>query len=415
MKEEIILIGGGGHCKSCIDVIEQEGRFTIAGIVDVPEKKQHKVLGYPVIGADTDLEELIKTYCNVLITLGQIKSPNRRIELFEGLIKMGACFPVIQSPLAYVSSHAHVAEGTVVMHHALINAGASVGRNCIINTKALVEHDAVIEDHCHISIGTIVNGDGVVPMGTFVGSNAIFRQNNWIRSGGNGGERFASIQCLQRPIKIAIFGASGFSRETADVALIDQVEKLVFIDLDTTRNTYYGFPLLPEDCVRDLEKDGFLFVIGLGDNATRRKIYSKFKTLKYPNLIHPCASLGYTQQSQLELTQGNIITSGVRLTSNIRMGNFGIFNLNSTVGHDCFIEDFVNLSPGVNVSGNVHLKEGTYIGTNASILQGKSIDYKLVLGEYATIGAGALVLKSVDPFDTVVGTPARSVKMDRIK
>ena len=103
MKEKIILVGGGGHCKSCIDVIEQEGRFTIAGIVDIPEKKQNNVLGYPVIGSDADLAKLIKTFPNALITLGQIKSPKRRMELFSDLMQIGARFPVIQSPLAYVS------------------------------------------------------------------------------------------------------------------------------------------------------------------------------------------------------------------------------------------------------------------------------------------------------------------------
>ncbi|MBU2622384.1 MAG: hypothetical protein KKD92_08720 [Proteobacteria bacterium] len=77
--KKIILVGGGGHSKSCIDVIEQEGRFTIAGIVDVPEKNQHNVLGYSVIGSDADLAELIKTFPNVLITLGHIKSPTRRM------------------------------------------------------------------------------------------------------------------------------------------------------------------------------------------------------------------------------------------------------------------------------------------------------------------------------------------------
>jgi sugar O-acyltransferase (sialic acid O-acetyltransferase NeuD family) len=182
MKEKIILIGGGGHCKACIDVIEQEGCFTIAGIVDVPEKKQHKVLGYPVIGSDTDLVELIKTYSNVLITIGQIKSPIRRMELFNDLMQMGACFPVIQSPLAYVSPHAKVDEGTIVMHHALINAGASVGRNCIINTKALVEHEAVIEDHCHISTGAVVNGGVKIGSGSFFGSGAVVVQNTSIPS-----------------------------------------------------------------------------------------------------------------------------------------------------------------------------------------------------------------------------------------
>lgn len=176
MKEKIILISGGGHCRSCIDVIEQEDRFIIAGIVDVPEKLNQTVLGYPVIASDADLAELVKTYSNVLITLGQIKSPARRMVLFNDLKGMGAQFPVIQSPLAYVSSHACVGEGTVVMHHALINAGARVGRNCIINTKALVEHDAIIEDHCHISTGAIINGGVSVGSGSFVGSGAVTKQ-----------------------------------------------------------------------------------------------------------------------------------------------------------------------------------------------------------------------------------------------
>jgi len=176
VREKIILIGGGGHCRSCIDVIEQEGRFTIAGIVDMPEKRHQTVLGYPVIGSNADLVELIKTCPNVVITLGQIKSPNRRMELFNDLMQMGANFPVIQSPLAYVSRHAQVAEGTIVMHHALINAGARVGKNCIINTKALVEHDAVIEDHCHISTGAVINGGVKIGTGSFFGSGAISKE-----------------------------------------------------------------------------------------------------------------------------------------------------------------------------------------------------------------------------------------------
>lgn len=176
MKEEIILVGGGGHCRACIDVIEREGRFSIAGIVDGPEKKEHNALGYPVIGTDADLARLIKTFPNVLITLGQIKSPLRRMELYDYLMEMGAHFPVIRSPLAYISPRAQVTEGTIVMHHALINAGARVGRNCIINSKALVEHDAVIEDHCHISTGAIVNGGVKIGKGSFLGSNAVCKE-----------------------------------------------------------------------------------------------------------------------------------------------------------------------------------------------------------------------------------------------
>jgi sugar O-acyltransferase (sialic acid O-acetyltransferase NeuD family) len=173
MKETILLVGGGGHCKSCIDVIEQEGKYQIAGIVDLPEKRGQSVLSYPVLGCDADLPELIKSYPRVMITLGQIKSPVRRMALFNSLLQLGAQFPVICSPLAYISPHAQVADGTIIMHHALVNAGAQVGRNCIINTKALVEHDAIIEDHCHVSTGAIVNGGASIGCGSFVGSNSV--------------------------------------------------------------------------------------------------------------------------------------------------------------------------------------------------------------------------------------------------
>jgi len=176
MKEKIILIGGGGHCKSCIDVIEHEGRFTIAGIVDIPEKMHDRILGCEVIATDNDLPKLSNEYKNFLITVGQIRSPEKRIHLFKTIKELGAKLPVIVSPLAYVSRHAAIAEGTIVMHHALINAGANVGKNCIINTKALIEHDVVIEDHCHIATGAVVNGGVKIGTGTFFGSNAMSRE-----------------------------------------------------------------------------------------------------------------------------------------------------------------------------------------------------------------------------------------------
>ena len=175
MKDKIILVGGGGHCKSCIDVIEQEGKYRIAGIVDVPEKLHQKILGYEIIGTDEDRPLIAKEYSNFLITIGQIRSAKRRILLFNRLRELGVCFPVIASPLSYVSKHATVGEGTIIMHYALVNAGAKVGANCIINTKALIEHDAVIGDHCHIATGGIVNGGTKIKSGAFFGSNAVTR------------------------------------------------------------------------------------------------------------------------------------------------------------------------------------------------------------------------------------------------
>ena len=176
MKEPILLIGGGGHCKSVIDVVEQENRFVIAGIVDRKDLVGTKVLDYEVIGCDDDLQELFKKYKNAIIAVGQIKSPKTRVKIFTILKTIGFELPVIISAQAYVSKYSTIGEGTVVMHHALVNAGAKIGKNCIINTKALIEHDAIIEDNCHISTGAIVNGGVSVKENTFYGSNATSNQ-----------------------------------------------------------------------------------------------------------------------------------------------------------------------------------------------------------------------------------------------
>ncbi|OPY16639.1 MAG: putative acetyltransferase EpsM [Syntrophus sp. PtaB.Bin075] len=176
MKKNIILIGGGGHCKVCIDVIEQVGLYNIAGIVDIPEKLHQRTLGYEMIATDDDLPQLSKEYENFLITVGQIKSPEPRINLFKTLKRLGVKLPVVVSPLAYVSRHARISEGTIIMHHALVNAGAKIGKNCIINSRALIEHDAIVHDHCHIATSAIINGGVEVGEATFFGSNAIARE-----------------------------------------------------------------------------------------------------------------------------------------------------------------------------------------------------------------------------------------------
>ena len=179
----IILIGGGGHCKSVIDVIEQEGGFEIAGIIDKPELLGSDVLGYSVIGSDYDLDNLVKKYQYALITVGQIKTPELRIKLFNLAIKAGFVLPNIISPNAYVSRHSSIGNGTVVMHNAIINPSASIGDNCIINSKALIEHDCLISKHCHISTNATINGGVTVESGCFIGSGAITKELITIKKG----------------------------------------------------------------------------------------------------------------------------------------------------------------------------------------------------------------------------------------
>ena len=181
--KNIVLIGGGGHCKAAIDVIEQEGRFKISGIVDKSSYFGSEVNGYSIIGNDLDLMSLAKIYKNALVTVGQIKSPALRIKLYHLALKAGFIFPTIISPRSYVSKHSAIGNGTIIMHDALINTNAKVGDNCIINSKALIEHDAIINNHCHISTGSIVNGGAVIEEKVFLGSNATTIEMATLKSG----------------------------------------------------------------------------------------------------------------------------------------------------------------------------------------------------------------------------------------
>jgi sugar O-acyltransferase (sialic acid O-acetyltransferase NeuD family) len=183
-KPKIILLGAGGHCRSCIDVVESEGCFTVAGIVDrIDGGDSSSVLGYPILGTDADLPELCKQYAFALVTVGQIRTSAVRRRLFDQLKELGYELPTIISPHAYVSAHAQVGAGSIIMHHALVNAGASVGENCIINSKALIEHDVRVGADCHISTGAIINGGVNVGAGTFFGSTAVSVQEISIPAG----------------------------------------------------------------------------------------------------------------------------------------------------------------------------------------------------------------------------------------
>jgi len=182
-KPDIILIGAGGHAHACIDVIEQDGQYKIAGLVGLPSEMHNRHFGYSVIATDDDLPQLIKEYCYAFITLGQILTPDSRIRLYQQALQIGFQLPVIIAPTAYVSPHASLGSGTLIMHGAIVNAGATVGVNCIINNRSLVEHDATVENHCHISTGSILNGDVKIGEGSFIGSCSVIREGVVIGAG----------------------------------------------------------------------------------------------------------------------------------------------------------------------------------------------------------------------------------------
>lgn len=171
MKNQLILVGGGGHCKSVIDVAESAG-YNILGILDLPQDVGNSIWCYKVIGTDDDIPQYVDK-AEFIITVGFIKNPAIRIRIYNKLKETGGKLATIVASTAHVSRYASIGEGTVVMHHAVVNAGAKVGANCIINTFCNIEHDAVIGDQCHISTGTMVNGDCKIGERVFIGSQSV--------------------------------------------------------------------------------------------------------------------------------------------------------------------------------------------------------------------------------------------------
>ncbi len=212
-------------------------------------------------------------------------------------------------------------------------------------------------------------------------------------------------------MKIAIFGASGQGRELADICSEIGYTDIVFLVSSNTETCIYPNEVIVDTVqnIEALEKEGYVFGIGVGSPNIRKRISEKYNYLSYPNIIHPSASFGLYQRDALNQSVGNIVTAGVRFTNNIKCGNFGLYNLNATIAHDSIIDDFVSVMADVNISGNIHICQNVYLGVNATILHGDN-NKKLTIGKNSTVGASALVTKDVPPNVTVVGVPATIIQ-----
>lgn len=167
----LILVGGGGHCKSVIEAAESAG-YSILGVLDMPEEVGKTILSIKVIGTDDDIPAYVDK-AEFVITVGSIKSPATRIKLYNKVKGAGGKLATVIASTAHVSKYAEIGEGTVVLHQAFVNADAKVGCNVILNNFVNIEHDAVIGEHSHISTGTMVNGECKVGERCFIGSQSV--------------------------------------------------------------------------------------------------------------------------------------------------------------------------------------------------------------------------------------------------
>jgi sugar O-acyltransferase (sialic acid O-acetyltransferase NeuD family) len=176
-SKKVILIGAGGHARSCIDVIETSEEFLVGAIVGQSCELGNSISGHLVTNVEGDLNALRLEYEYALVAVGSTGDNEIRSRLYEKILKEGFILPTIISKMAYVSKSASIGCGTIVMHGVIVNAGATVGDNCILNSKSLIEHDTIVGDHSHISTSSVVNGGAKIGESVFVGSGSCIRDN----------------------------------------------------------------------------------------------------------------------------------------------------------------------------------------------------------------------------------------------
>ncbi|HBY15761.1 acetyltransferase [Sangeribacter muris] len=178
MEKELILIGGGGHCRSVIEAVESSGR-KIRGILDLPELIGTEVSGYPVIGSDDDISGFVDD-CEFIVTIGSIENSVPRQKLHRRVKDAGGTLATVVASTAFLSPRASIGAGTVLLHQSVVNSAAKVGESVIVNTGAIIEHDASVGDLTHVSTGAKVNGACSVGARCFVGSGAVMVQGTSI-------------------------------------------------------------------------------------------------------------------------------------------------------------------------------------------------------------------------------------------
>lgn len=209
---------------------------------------------------------------------------------------------------------------------------------------------------------------------------------------------------------IVIVGAGGVGRETS--LIIQQINELKstwnligFIDDDVNSwgNVINGYPVIGGiDSLEVLPSDTYI-VIAIANYEVKRKIVNRINNkFKFATIIHPKVYI----HDYINIGEGTLIYEGAILTTNIKVGNHVIISPKCGIGHDSIIKDYVSLLWNVNISGNDIIEEGVMMGSASTVIQGKKI------GKGSTVGAGAVVIDNIDSYSTVVGVPAKVIKVD---
>ena len=173
MSSDLVVVGGGGHAKTCLDIMANQDSYRVVGIVSISEDDNSTKL--PWLGDDAAIPELAKSIKNFFIAIGQITTPGPREKVGQLLERLNLHAPSFISQSSIVSPSAVIGEGTIILPNSFVGADVKIGKHSIVGSGAIIEHDTIVEAYCHIATGAIVNGECNIGSGSFVGAGAVLR------------------------------------------------------------------------------------------------------------------------------------------------------------------------------------------------------------------------------------------------
>lgn len=196
-------------------------------------------------------------------------------------------------------------------------------------------------------------------------------------------------------MKLALFGYGGHAKEVA--AQIGQ-DVTFFVD-----DEYVNEVTKP---ISEFDPSEYVMMVAVSDCIDRSAIVNRLpKETEYFTFIHPTALI---LDDETIIGEGSFIGANSILTTNIQIGNHAILNRGNHIGHDCIIGNYFSAMPGSIVSGNVHIGNCVYLGTNSSIIEKKYLLHDIV------IGANSVVIRDITGSGTYVGVPVKKIEKQNV-
>lgn len=196
--------------------------------------------------------------------------------------------------------------------------------------------------------------------------------------------------------QFCIYGASGHSKVIIEILERRGDSIYALVDDDSSKKELLDYRV---HSTRDLlQFNKFNWIIGIGDNAIRKKI-AENNSLNYKGVIDN----GTNISKRVTVGNGTVVMPGVTINSSVTIGRHVIVNTNASIDHDCVLMNYVHISPNSTLCGGVVVGEGTHVGSGAVIIPG------IKIGKWARIGAGSVIIKDVPDNATVVGNPGRII------